>query len=156
VAVDLEAPGGPIALPGFPHLKLWPDTVRALGENPEDLPRLNATEEKRRRSVDAVATIPRRLRRLYVLTDADSLNLEPLGGHAALFELLQHSFVAPALEQLGPSAILGRCVRLAAAVGVRRLRRPRHLTGLGELAALIEGDAAEAETSRVKITRAPG
>ena len=34
VAVDLGAPGGPAALPGFPLLKLWPDAVTALGENP--------------------------------------------------------------------------------------------------------------------------
>jgi hypothetical protein len=144
VALDLAAPGGPAALPGFPQLKLWPDAVTALGENPEQLPRIHAGEEKRVRVVRAVTTTPRPLRRLYVLTDADSLELEPLRGHAAVFEVLQHSFVAPALEQLGSSRFLAECTRLAAAVPVRRLRRPRALAGLERLAALVEADAASA------------
>jgi hypothetical protein len=142
VALDLAAPGGPAALPGLSHLKLWPDAVTALGENPEDLPRIHPTEPKRARTANSVTTTPRPLRRLYVLTDAESLGLEPLYGHAAVFEVLQHSFVAPALEQLGSSRFLAECTRLAAMVPVRRLRRPRCLAGLEQLAALVEVDAA--------------
>jgi hypothetical protein len=147
MAVDLAADGGPAALPGFPQLKLLPDAVTALGENPEDLPRIHAGDEKRARAVSAVATAPGPLRRLYVLTDADALGVEPLHGHAAVFEVLQHSFVAPALEQLGSSRFLAECTRLAAAVPVRRLRRPRNLARLDELAALIEADAAGPPTN---------
>jgi hypothetical protein len=139
VAVDLGASGGPAALPGFPQLKLWPDAVTALGETPESLPRVHAGEDKRVRRVDAAGMASRPLRRLYVLTDAGSLDLEPLTGHAAVFELLQHSHAA--LEGLGPASCLTHCARLAAAVPVRRLRRPRCLAGLGELAALVERDA---------------
>jgi hypothetical protein len=142
VALDLAAPGGPAALPGFPQLKLWPDAVTALGENPEDLPRIHPTEPKRARTANSVTTTPQPLRRLYVLTEAESLGLEPLHGHAAVFEVLQHSFVAPALEQLGSSRFLAECTRLAAMVPVRRLRRPRCLAGLEQLAALVEADAA--------------
>jgi hypothetical protein len=83
------------------------------------------------------------LRRVYVLTDAEALHLEPLSGHAAVFELLQHSYVAPALERLGSASFLAQCAGLAAAVPIRRLRRPRSLAGLGELAALIEADAGD-------------
>jgi hypothetical protein len=81
------------------------------------------------------------LRRVYVLADDPSLEIEPLDGHAAAFELLQHSYVAPALEKLGSARHLARCARLARTVPVRRLRRPRSLDGLGELGALIEADA---------------
>ena len=88
-----------------------------------------------------MATSPRPLRRVYVLADAESLALEPLHGHAAVFELLQHAYVSPALEQLGSPRFLAQCARLAAAVPVRRLRRPRCLAALGDLAALIEADA---------------
>lgn len=144
VAVDLRAPGGPAALPGFPQLNLWPDAVSALGEIPEDLPRIHPGEEKRARAVSTAATAPRPLRRVFVLTDAESLGLEPLGGHAAVFELLQHAYIAPVLERLGSSSFLAQCARLAAVVPVRRLRRPRCLAGLEELATLIEADAGGA------------
>jgi hypothetical protein len=141
VAVDLGTGGGPAALPGFPQLKLWPDAVTALGESPEDLPRLHQSEEKRARVADTVAMTARPLRRLYVLTDAEGLGLEPVSGHAAVFELLQHSYVAAVLDRLGTSRFLAQCARLARAVPVTRLRRPRSLARLGELAALIEADA---------------
>ncbi len=139
VAVDLSPPGTPVALPGFPQLKLWPDAITALGEGPESLPRVHPAEEKRARVVSAAAA-PRPLRRLYVLTDAASLELELLHGHAAVFELLQHSYIAAALPGLGSSSHLDQCARLAAAVPVRRLYRPRSLARLGVLATLIEAD----------------
>ena len=142
VAVDLAAPGGPVALPGFSQLKLWPDALTALGENPEDLPRVHPAEPKRARLARSVTTTPQPLRRLYLLTDAESLDLEPLHGHAAVFEVLQHTFIAPALEQLGSSRFLAECAQLAATVPVRRLRRPRRLASLEGLAALVEADVA--------------
>ncbi len=141
LAVDLDAPAGPTVVPGFPQLKLWPDAVSALGENPEALPRLYANEEKRAKVPSIRAMAPQALRRLYVLANGEPLGLEPLGGHTAVFELLQHAYIAPALEQLGTSSFLARCARLAATVPVRRLRRPRDLGGLAALAALVEADA---------------
>jgi len=141
LAVDPDAPDGPTAVPGFPQLRLWPDAVSALGESPEALPRLHAGEEKRAKVPGIQATAPQALRRLYVLADGEALGLEPLAGHAAVFQLVQHSYVAPALEQLGTSSFLARCARLAAAVPVRRLRRPRDLAGLDALAAFVEADA---------------
>lgn len=144
-AVDWSAEGRPVVLPGYPQLKLWPDAVRALGQAPDSWPRVHPGEEKRGRRVTDMDAAPTTLRRLYCLTDAASLGLEPLRGHAAAFELLQHSYVAPALRHLGSSAHLARCARLAAVVPVRRLCRPRTLDGLGALAALVEADTAAAE-----------
>jgi hypothetical protein len=141
LAVDLTAPGKPTVRPGYPQLKLLPDAVIALGETPDALPRVQPGEEKRAWATTGPGEAPRALRRLYVLTDDDALALEPLAGHAAVFELLQHSYIAPALPRLGSARDLELCARLAAAVPVRRLRRPRSLAGLGDLAALVERDA---------------
>lgn len=141
VAVDLTAPGAPIVRPGYPQLKLWPDAVAALGGIPDALPRVLAREEKRARAVAHPGAASWALRRLYVLTDDETLALEPLAGHAAAFELLQHSYIAPALPRLGSSHDLAQCVRLAETVPVKRLRRPRSFAGLDRLAALVERDA---------------
>ena len=141
VALDLSGDGSPVALPGVPELRLWPDAVVAVGETPDALPRVHPREEKRAHVVAGVGGTSAALRRVYVLADDESLEIEPLDGHAAAFELLQHSYVAPALERLGSARHLAQCARLARAVPVRRLRRPRSLAGLGELGALIEADA---------------
>lgn len=146
IAVDLAAaPGAPAALPGFPQLKLWPDALASLGETPEALPRIHARAVKRARRLAGVAAGPRPLRRLYVLGDGDDLRIEPLHGHPAVFELVQHAYIAPALARLGSATHLAQCVRLAAAVPVHRLRRPRSLARLEELAAFVEADLRAAE-----------
>jgi hypothetical protein len=153
VAVNLAAGAAPVALSGVPELRLWPDAVRALGETPDVLPRVHPSEEKRAHAVAGMGRDSAPLRSLYVLADGETLEIEPLDGHAAAFELLQHSYVAPALERLGSSRHLAQCARLARAVPVRRLRRPRALAGLGELGALIEADTLQ-RTGRAG--RAPG
>ncbi|HEX2500353.1 MAG TPA: hypothetical protein VHO73_02770 [Methylomirabilota bacterium] len=48
---------------------------------------------------------------------------------------------APGLEGLDVFGCLAQCARLAAAVPVQRLRRPRRRAELGDLAALVERDA---------------
>jgi hypothetical protein len=141
VAVDLTAPGGPVVRPGYPQLKLWPDAVTALGERPDALSRVVAREEKRARAVTAPPEASWPLHRVYVLTDDEALALDPLAGHAAVFELVQHSYIAPALPRLGSAHDLTQCIRLATTVPVRRLRRPRSLAGLDRLATLVERDA---------------
>ncbi len=146
---------GPAAAGALPAQALA-HVVTALGESPEDLPRIHASEEKRARVADTWATSPRPLRRVYVLTDAEALDLEPLAGHAAVFELLQHSDVAPALERLGSPSFLAQCARLAAAVPVRRLRRPRSLARLGALAAAwIEADAGRGSGAQARSPSRP-
>jgi hypothetical protein len=142
VAVDLERAPAPLVSPAYPQLKLWPDAVSALGGRPEALPRVHPAEAKRARLAGEVPAGPLPLRRCYVLADGDRIAIEPLRGHPAVFELVQHSYVAPALAALATSAHLARCARLAAAVPVRRLRRPRALDGLAALAEAIERDAA--------------
>jgi hypothetical protein len=142
VAVDPGHAPAPLVPPGIPQLKLWPDAVTALGGRPDALPRVHPTEDKRARIPGNVAPGALPLRGCYVLADGDALEIEPLGGHPAVFELVQHSYVAPALASLVTAAHLARCVRLAAAVPVRRLRRPRALGGLAALAEAIERDAA--------------
>jgi hypothetical protein len=142
VALDLSGGGEPVALPGVPEVRLWPDALLALGEIPDTLPRVHPSEEKRAHAVTGVDGAPTALRRVYVLADGEVPEIEPLDGHAAAFELLQHSYVAPALERLVSSRHLAQCARLARAVSVRRLRRPRALAELGELGALIEADAS--------------
>ena len=147
VAVDLTAPGGPIVQPGYPQLKLWPDAVTALGAAPDALPRIQPGEEKRAWAAVDPGAAPRALRRLYVLADDEALALEPLTGHEAVFEVFQHSYIVPALPRLGSARDLEQCARLVAAVPVQRLRRPRSLAGLGQLADLVERDAASVAMS---------
>jgi len=143
LAVELH-PDGPRAHAGFPQLRLWPDTLAALGQAPGALPRVRAADDKRgwRLAAAAVAVGAGGLHRLYAIEDADALAIEPLAGHTALYQLVRHAYISPVLGELGSPTHLAQCARLAGAVPVARLRRPRALAGLDALAALIEADTA--------------
>lgn len=144
VAVAELDGGHPLAVPAFPQVKLWPDALSWLGEDAERLPRVHATMEKRVRPARGFAHQPLPLRRVYVLADAERLAVEPLRGHEAVFEAVQHSYIAPAVRLLGSAAHLGQCARLASSVAVRRLCRPRSLADLDAVASLVERDADRA------------
>ena len=59
----------PVALPGFPHLKLWPDSLASLGYGAERLPRLRPEVEKRGYRLNAGFTpMPVPLRCIYLLS----------------------------------------------------------------------------------------
>ncbi len=141
VAIELAA-AGPVTLPGAPPLRLLPDALTALGAAPADLPAAHPGDAKRTWAAGVHVAGPLPLRRCYVLADADRPVIEPLAGHPAVFAILQHSYVGPAIRLFASADHLARCARLAGAVPVRRLARPRALDRLAALAALVEVDAA--------------
>lgn len=133
----------PLVYPGFPQLKLWPETVASLGDNPETLPRLDPHLEKRaRRVVQGFPSTPRPLRRIYVLAEGTTQEIEPLQPQEALIELIRHSYGPRFLQPIGASHFrLGASV--VKNVTVCNLKRPRSLPALSSLARLVEEDLAQ-------------
>ncbi len=129
LAVDVRS-GNPVALPGFPHLKLWPDAVTSLGRIPEALPRLRPELEKRGyRITTRFARAPVPLKCIYVLNQGPEPKIEPLCSRDALIELMPHWYGA----RFG--------VELLQAVNkttVCRLERPDRLSSLPDVLRLVE------------------
>jgi hypothetical protein len=138
--------GQVLVYPGFPQLKLWPEVAASLGELPESVPALHPALEKWGRPARrGFSAEPLPLRRVYVLADGAARAVEWLGPQEAMRELLQHSYAAGLLRPTGAApAHFRQCGRLIATSAVRRLRRPRSLPDLPELARLVEEDLAAA------------
>ncbi len=137
----VEACEGFAAHLGSPQIKLWPESVRAIGENPEHLPKIASAKDKRlfgfRRDLVA-PMLP--LSCLYVLEEGQE-QIEPLGPNEALAELARHSYCAVLVDELGDrQRHFLQCARLAAKIPVRRLRRPLSLEHLSRVIALVEED----------------
>ncbi len=140
-------PECPLALPGFPYLKLWPDAVAALGYAPEMWPRLHPQAEKRGCRLTArfaTASVP--LKSIYLLKQGQELKIEPLCPREALLELLPHWYGArfgpELLQELGLSTHFLQCATLVNKINVYRLERPDCLAGLADAARLVEAHAA--------------
>jgi hypothetical protein len=145
IALDPECP---TVLPGFPQLKLWPESVTLLGEAPEKLPRLHPHFEKRaHRVARGSSQQPLPLRRIYILAEGETPTIESLQPHNALLELVCHwygsRFGDRLLQTVDAAALHFRqCATIANRVPVHRLRRPHPVKAILDLASLVEDDLA--------------
>jgi hypothetical protein len=133
----------PLVFPGFPQLKLWPEAVTALGEDPEMLYPLHPRLEKRgRRITEGFSPNPLPLRCIYVLAEGQIPEIESLQPQETLVELIRHSYGTQLLKFSGASTHFLQCADLAKKVAIRRLKRPRSLSGLFDLVRTVEEDLA--------------
>ena len=145
VAVDLTDPARPMVYPGFPQLKLTPESAAALGHDLGTLNRIHATHPKYGFPVGAGLSRGRLpLASVYMLArDGDVMEIETLEPQDALVELIRHTYTAGLLEPGGTmGSHMRQCAALIGAARMRRLRRPFDLTALPMVAALVERDCA--------------
>lgn len=144
VAVPPAPAGGSLLVyPGFPQLKLWPEAVAGLGDDPAKLPALRPDLSKlARRLTTGFNAAPLPLGRLYVLAEGPTIAVEPLDRQAQLVELVRHSYVVRALPRLDAATHLRQCAAVLQAVPVLRLARPRDLTQLAAVADTVLADCA--------------
>jgi hypothetical protein len=132
----------PKVLPGFPQLKLWPDAVTALGDNPETLPLLHPEVAKRAFRVTAgFPRCPLPLKYIFVLATGEYLEIESLRLQEALVELIRHSYAARfenhLIEATGIATHFKQCARLVQNARLYRFRRPTSLSVIDEHVSIL-------------------
>jgi hypothetical protein len=142
LAIDLRE-NRALALPGFPHFKLWPDAVTSLGYVPESLPQLHPDLEKRGYRVsEGFLSTSTPLKCIYILCQGQEPNLEPLRPQEALMALMPHWYGArfgkELLQGLGLSTHFRQCADLVNRVTFCRLTRSPYLSALPDVAQLVE------------------
>jgi hypothetical protein len=145
VAVRTEDSNAVQVEPGFPQLKLWPDTVAYLGMDPEKMFCLQPELDKRGHRLDcSFQTEPLRLGCIYVLDIGDTAEISIIRPQRALMELVRHSYLARLLAVTETaSSHLTQCGKVISSVPVYCLRRSPSLSRLPETAKLLERHAAE-------------
>lgn len=150
---------GPEVLSGYPMLRLWEDAVERLGEATAALPPLREGVRKYLYRAPAFQDEPAPLRLLVVLhqraepggppsPEAEAapggLRVERLGPHEAVGMTLRQTYRRRILDGSGLRAEhFGWATRLAAAVPVVRVVRPRHRQTVEAVADLVEAQLAE-------------
>ena len=140
LAIDFKPARPPEVRPGFPQLKLWPDSVYCLGGDATRLARLHPDFEKRASPVTRnFACNAFALRSLYVLSHGTTVGLEALPVQSALTEVVRHSQATRFLRDQGnaPRHFL-QCAKLVNEVPLYQLRRPNDLNHVSDLCTLIE------------------
>lgn len=125
-------------LPGFPQIKLDLEAAVSLGYDIESLHLLHSQEEKRGyRMTQGFTQAPLPLKRIYVLAEDTALDIEPLGFQEAVMQLVLHSRPTTLIHSGGAAHFL-QCTNLAKQLTIYRLKRPRSLALLPDLAQLLE------------------
>jgi hypothetical protein len=144
LVISLVSDGTPQAYPGYPQLKLWPDTISKMGENQQFLLPISPGIDKFRRPIreefykDALP-----LKRLYVLgiSDARQIEVVPMGGSAKVTAIIRNTYHLGFLKGLGKGPEHFRqCNALAERLTARKVTRPREPYLLEELADALEAD----------------
>ena len=144
LVISLVSDGTPLAYPGYPQLKLWPDTISKLGEARQSLLPIRPGIDKFRRPIreefykDALP-----LKRLYVLgvSDAGEIEMATMSGAAKVTAIIRNTYHLGFVKALGKGPEHFRqCNALAEKLTVRKVMRPREPYLLEELANALEAD----------------
>lgn len=128
--------------PGFPQMKLSPETAAALDYDFESLRRLYVDDKKRGyRPIQNFAQLPSPILRIYVLADDPEFGIEPLSPKESVMELVRHSRPTT-LRVSGGTPHFMQCTALAKEHTLYRLKRPRNLALLSQLVQMVEDHIA--------------
>lgn len=154
LAIDASQ-GRPMVLPGFPHLKLWPDSASLLGCDPEDMPRLRPELEKRAYALTTrFSQLPLPLRCVYILSPGCSTKIEPLQSQDALTALMPYWYGArfgmETLRALGLASFFLQCASLVKSASIYRLKRPPSLLTPSDVVQLITPPLCDASLVSIR------
>ena len=151
LAVELDATTGPPrALPGYPHIRLLPETGSALLSDFEELPLFFEGGAKRLRVCSEMQRTPVPLKKLYMLNSAyaPAHSIEPLSASEVVLRLIRHTRVMHAMT--APPVLtrhLQQCSQLVGAVPASELHRKASLEALPALLDLVERDLESLDSS---------
>jgi hypothetical protein len=144
-----ESAGEFLAIPGYPRVCLWPDSVSKLLGSAQALPQLTPVWEKRYLSLDGVlanfASQPLPLALIYLFSprsDAPSAPLiEEVRPRIALLELVQNTYMNWLLDRKQRAVEFDTLARLVRNVPVRRIIPHTDPQRIDRLCELILADA---------------
>lgn len=127
-----------IVFPGFPQIKLSSEAAVSLGYDAKSQMSPHAVKEKHGyRLQQEFPQAPLPLKCIYVLADEPEFDIEILRPQEAVIELVRHSRPTTLFHSGGAPHFL-QCANLAKKLTVYRLKRPRSLSLLPDLAKFVE------------------
>lgn len=141
VGLTIDEHGQLLIMPAFPQLKLWPDAIESIGQDPESLPRLSSKFDKRH--VEAVGEFPTEpipVAQAYALYKGDEAAIEPISQPNAMFELMKNLYVARFGDEIlsGEQSVnFMRCASVAKLLPMFTLTRPTSLELIPTLANMV-------------------
>ena len=140
----------PFLQPGFPQIKMSPETANALGYDFDSLPLIHPQELKRGyRPQHNFSRTPLTIRRIYVLDYGTEFAITPIAPSLATMELSRHSRPST-LYQRGDALHFFQCANLVKEQTIYRLKRPKDLKLLPKIADFVSQDLSQNQPTLIK------
>lgn len=139
VAIDYSD-GTPVVYPGIPQLKMAPNVATCLNYSAQSIESLYPlSDEVVYRYDRKLLSECLNLNCIFVISDAERINISALSSAEGLIELVRNSYTARILERTqSQESHFKNCTQLLRKIPVFRLERPRNLALLQEVAAVVE------------------
>lgn len=142
-AISLDDPESAYLIPGYARLKLWTDSVEALGLKSQHLSLVHPQYEKREYLIsESLDTKPVPLNYIYVLSSSEKSAIESMSPTEAMVKIMQNSYCTrfgkEMYKTLSTVEHFQQCSSLVNRSQVFSLKRTNDLTSLPELIGLIE------------------
>jgi hypothetical protein len=128
-----------MTVPGCPQIKLFPDTLRSIGLNPETMPQVNTRIDKRH----FIPTGDFKMEALdvgcvFVLDNGSSVEVDEMDPIAAFMGLARNTYTAAFLAETdNVKTHFQLCQRLVRSVPVYRLVRPHSFAEMPDVIKLL-------------------
>jgi len=142
-AINLDNSDLACLIPGYGRLKLWTDSVEALGLKSQDLSLVHPQYEKREYLInESLDATPVPLSCIYILSSSEELAIEFISPTEAMIKIMQNSYCTRFGEEmyktLSTVEHFQQCSSLVNRSKVFSLKRTNDLNSLPELMRLIE------------------
>lgn len=139
-SIEFDQDGTPVVFPGFPRIKLWPETIELFHDDLEIFPRIHSESEKRSCFTHEFSANNLPLKRIYIIEKDEKMSVEYLRPQESLIELIRNSYCANIFQDSEQSINLVQYADIANKVPVKRLNTGNSLERLIELVKIIEKD----------------
>jgi hypothetical protein len=148
-AIDIKDTGN-FVRPGFPDIKLWPDSLLHLDENPNHHPRIIPEVEKRNLSLpNRFHPHVTQIASIFLLNIGDDLSLQRLNFQESFLALTSNASCRHFTEKI-PTPItttrFQQCAQLAKTTPIYSLTRPHDFTRIPEIISLLLSDTVGASS----------
>lgn len=137
--IDTDDNGFPVIFPGFSMVKLCGDAIEHFHQNKDDLPLIHSESDKRYLNVCYDSeNMQLSLKRIYVLSRDDTINIRKLGPQESLVELLRNSYCANIFQNKDKVSNLNKYANIIEKVPIYQLNIPKNLDKIDELVKILE------------------
>lgn len=140
LSIDIDK-NVPLVFPSYPRIKLYPEVIKNIKEDPYSMPQVYPNTDKRSYQVlNNYSDTSMPLKSIYIIEESNKTAIEDINPKDSLIELVKYSFCLNIFNKNDLSDNLNQCSKIINNILVKKLKIKRSLEDLPKLAETIEKD----------------